>query len=254
MPVRASISLTRLGQAHAGAALAVGAVVALSACGVSRSHANNAQTATRRSSTDIVASHSGGTGSGDPRERCETVADPKPKGPQHIAKPKTALDPSKTYIVRLETNCGLIAIKLAVKTAPRIAASFAYLVQRGFYDDLTFHLVIAGFLIQGGDPQGDGSGGPGYEVIEKPAANTGYTAGTVAMAKTATDPAGAAGSQFFIVVGKKDDLPPQYAILGKVIRGWNTVTAISRVPTERDGESDSPESPIVISRAILIDN
>lgn len=167
--------------------------------------------------------------------------------------PDLSLDRARTYTVELETNCGTIDIRLAVARAPRIAASFAYLTRRGFYDELTFHLVIAGFLIQGGDPNGNGSGGPGYEVVEKPPASLRYTPGTVAMAKTPTQPAGAAGSQFFIVVGKDADLPPQYALLGRVVGGWSTVTAIARVPTESDdsGPDTSPVSPIVIRRAIL---
>ena len=74
---------------------------------------------------------------------------------------------------------------------------------RGFYNDLTFHRVAAGFVIQGGDPDGDGSGGPGYTVVEPPPRNLNYTLGTVAMAKTGTEPAGASGSQFFIVTAKR---------------------------------------------------
>lgn len=245
--MRALSSLARVGQPHTGVALAVAASLALTACGVARSHASEGSTS--RSTRDSSARRSIST----EQTHCSEAEEPAPKGPQHIPKPKQTLDPAKTYIVQLETNCGDIDIKLAAKRAPEIAASFAYLVKLGFYDDLTFHLVIAGYLIQGGDPEGDGSGGPGYEVIETPPSDIRYTPGTVAMAKTATDPAGAAGSQFFIVVGKKVDLPPQYALLGKVVKGWSTVKAISRVPTEddADGDDSSPASPIVIDRAIL---
>ena len=105
-----------------------------------------------------------------------------------MPRPTGRLDPAKRYMVTLATNCGAIAIELDVKRAPRTTASFAYLVKRGFYNDLTFHRVAADFVIQGGDPNGDGSGGPGYTIVERPPANLQYTRGTVAMAKTETDP------------------------------------------------------------------
>jgi peptidyl-prolyl cis-trans isomerase B (cyclophilin B) len=153
-------------------------------------------------------------------------------------------------LVTLATNCGTIEILLDVKQAPRTTASFAYLVKRGFYNDLTFHRVAAGFVIQGGDPAGDGSGGPGYTVVERPPADLRYTLGTVAMAKTATDPAGASGSQFFIVTTREAPLPAQYALVGRVVGSYTGVDTIAGLPTvpPQDGE---PVKPVVISRATL---
>jgi peptidyl-prolyl cis-trans isomerase B (cyclophilin B) len=152
--------------------------------------------------------------------------------------------------VTLATNCGAIEIRLDVRRAPRTAASFAYLVRRGFYNDLTFHRVAANFVIQGGDPNGDGSGGPGYTVVEAPPANLHYTLGTVAMAKTGTDPSGASGSQFFIVTTDEAPLPAQYALVGKVVGSLAGVQTIAKLPTipPQDG---APEQPVVISRATL---
>jgi cyclophilin family peptidyl-prolyl cis-trans isomerase len=152
--------------------------------------------------------------------------------------------------VSLTTNCGTIDIQLNVRTAPRTTASFAYLVKRGFYDNLTFHRVAAGFVIQGGDPNGDGSGGPGYTIVEPPPHDMRYTIGTVAMAKTATDPAGASGSQFFIVTSQEAPLPPQYALVGNVVGSFAGVEAISKLPTNppQDG---APKTPVVISNATL---
>lgn len=175
---------------------------------------------------------------------------PAAKGPQQIAPPKLSLDPSKHYVVTLFTNCGKIAIELDVRDAPRTTASFAYLVKRGFYDDLTFHRVAAGFVIQGGDPNGDGSGGPGYTVVEPPPSNVRYTLGTVAMAKTGTDPSGASGSQFFIVTAREAPLPPQYALVGRVTGSLTAVEAIGRLATNppQDG---APVIPVVISQATL---
>jgi peptidyl-prolyl cis-trans isomerase B (cyclophilin B) len=173
-----------------------------------------------------------------------------PKGAQSVPKPTTALDPTKKYVVSLATNCGTIEIQLNVRDAPRTTASFAYLVKRGFYDDLTFHRVAAGFVIQGGDPDGDGSGGPGYTIVEPPPSNLRYTLGTVAMAKTGTDPAGASGSQFFIVTTQEAPLPPQYALVGNVVGSLASVEAISKLPTDppQDG---APRTPVVISHATL---
>ncbi len=152
--------------------------------------------------------------------------------------------------MRLTTNCGTIDIRLAVGAAPRTTASFAYLVKRGFYDNLTFHRVAAGFVIQGGDPNGDGSGGPGYTVVERPPSGVRYTLGTVAMAKTSTDPSGASGSQFFIVTANEAPLPAQYALLGNVVGSMAGVEAISKLPTDppQDG---APTTPVVISSATL---
>jgi cyclophilin family peptidyl-prolyl cis-trans isomerase len=167
-----------------------------------------------------------------------------------VPKPTGTLDPHKRYLVRLSTNCGMIEIDLAVHSAPRTTASFAYLVARGFYDGLTFHRVAAEFVIQGGDPNGDGTGGPGYSVVEPPPSDTQYTRGTVAMAKTSTDPSGASGSQFFIVTAARAPLPPQYALVGQVTGGMAGVEAIGKLPTDppRDG---APKQPVVIGRASL---
>jgi peptidyl-prolyl cis-trans isomerase B (cyclophilin B) len=219
----------------------------LVACGSSHDSTNSAQQASS-SSTGTTTSKSTASVHG-----CSVVSAPSPKGSQHIPKPNITLDPSKHYVVNLETNCGTIKIQLAVKEAPKTAASFVYLVKRGFYNDLTFHRVVAGFVIQGGDPDGNGSGGPGYTVVEQPPADLQYTTGVVAMAKTATDPSGASGSQFFIVTGANAGLPPQYALLGRVTGGLRTVDRIASVPTKSgpDGEDSTPSSPIVISRATL---
>lgn len=181
---------------------------------------------------------------------CTHVQAPPAKGSQHMARPNTTLDPAKRYVVTLATNCGKIAIELDVRRAPRTASSFAYLVKRRFYDNLTFHRVAAGFVIQGGDPNGDGSGGPGYTVVERPPGNLRYTRGTVAMAKTETDPSGASGSQFFIVTASEAPLPPQYALVGRVVGSFAAVRTIGGLSTDppQDG---APTIPVVISRARL---
>jgi peptidyl-prolyl cis-trans isomerase B (cyclophilin B) len=179
---------------------------------------------------------------------CKKVAAPEPKGEQDLKRPKTTLEPGKRYDVDLQTNCGTITIRLATGRAPKTSASFANLVKRGFYDGLTFHRVVHDFVIQGGDPLGTGMGGPGYTVVEKPPADVAYTTGVVAMAKTEADPAGASGSQFFIVTAPDAGLPPDYAVAGGVVRGMNVAQAIGKLPVD---DQDRPTSPVVIEKATL---
>jgi peptidyl-prolyl cis-trans isomerase B (cyclophilin B) len=221
----------------------------LAACGSSTA-GDGASTPTTTHPSKEQALVAAKASSGSDAGKCTSVPVPTPKGAQSIRKPTLALDPAKRYVVSLATNCGAIEIQLDVRKAPRTTASFAYLVKRGFYDELTFHRVAAGFVIQGGDPNGDGSGGPGYKIIERPPSNTRYTLGTVAMAKTSSDPAGASGSQFFIVTGPEAPLPPQYALVGNVIGSFAGVKRISRLSTDppQDG---TPKTPVVISSATL---
>jgi len=153
---------------------------------------------------------------------------------------RPALDPAKTYTVTLKTNQGTFAFDLDVKDSPNTTASFAALVKKGFFDGLTFHRIVPGFVIQGGDPNGNGTGGPGYTTVDTPPSDAKYTKGVVAMAKTGAQPPGTAGSQFFVVTGADAGLPPDYALLGKVSSGMNVVDKIGKLgnpttqlPTER---------------------
>jgi peptidyl-prolyl cis-trans isomerase B (cyclophilin B) len=183
---------------------------------------------------------------------CLRVPKPKPKGPQHVPKPGPSqkLKPGATAIV--ETSCGNFAISLDVKRAPKTAASFAYLSKRGFYDSLTFHRIVPGFVIQGGDPLGTGQGGPGYSVVEAPPGSLHYTRGVVAMAKTEIEDPGTSGSQFFIVTGPDAQLPPDYALVGQVSAGMNVVDRIATQPTNQTSpdptQREQPVRPIVIRR------
>ncbi|MBS1871059.1 MAG: peptidylprolyl isomerase [Actinobacteria bacterium] len=188
---------------------------------------------------------------------CQRVAEPAPKPEQHLRKPTLRLDPSKRWDVQMTTNCGSFTIRLDVAHAPRTAASFAYLVKRGFYDNLVFHRVATGFVVQAGDPYGSdparaGSGGPGYTVVEPPPANLRYWHGVVAMAKSGTEPDGASGSQFFIVTAQDAQLPPQYALVGRVVKGLEAVDTIGVEPLQDPSSRDGPPAePIVIASARL---
>ena len=184
---------------------------------------------------------------------CARVAQPNPKSNTNVSRPKAALPAGRTYTVDLDTTCGKISVRLDTARAPKTTASFAGLVRKGFYDDLTFHRISnpngRPFVIQGGDPLGTGLGGPGYTVVERPPGNLKYTRGTVAMAKSANQPRGASGSQFFIVTAPSAPLPPDYALVGKVVGGDDVVTKIQKLPT--DSQSEAPLRPVVIRKATL---
>jgi peptidyl-prolyl cis-trans isomerase B (cyclophilin B) len=182
---------------------------------------------------------------------CTAATAPTPEAQPHLTAPTAKLDATRRYTVKLDTNCGAIDIALAVHQAPKIAASFAYLVKRGFFNHLTFHRIVAGFVIQGGDPLGTGLGGPGYSVVEAPPANVKYAIGSVAMAKTGAEANGTAGSQFFIVTGAQGTtLPAQYALLGHVTGGLAAVMRIASVPVSSTA-TGTPAVPVVISSATL---
>jgi peptidyl-prolyl cis-trans isomerase B (cyclophilin B) len=180
---------------------------------------------------------------------CKTVSDPGPKKAKE-QKPTTKLKAGVNYTVTLRTSCGSIPILLDQGRQPKTAASFAHLVKDGFFDHLTFHRIVPGFVIQGGDPKGTGTGGPGYSITETPPEEAAYTRGIVAMAKSGADPAGRSGSQFFIVTGDDARLPADYAIVGKVTGDGMTVAdAISAVKT--DPTTDRPVKPVMIEKATL---
>jgi peptidyl-prolyl cis-trans isomerase B (cyclophilin B) len=202
----------------------------------------------------IVVSRSGGDSSSDETKTtaskekgCTKVEQPKPKK-ETLPKPKMTTKKGEEVTAVVETNCGTFDIELATTEALTIANSFAYLAEEGFYDDLTFHRIVPEFVIQGGDPKGDGSGGPGYEVVQAPPKNLKYTLGTVAMAKTSTAPSGAAGSQFYIVSGPQGEtLPPEYALAGKVTKGLDVVERIGKLGTPEE----KPTEPVVIEKMTI---
>jgi cyclophilin family peptidyl-prolyl cis-trans isomerase len=176
---------------------------------------------------------------------CEAAEEPEPKGDGDLKKPKETLDGSKTYVATVSTNCGDFEITLDSKRAPKTGGSFKFLADQGFFDGTTFHRIVAGFVIQGGDPQGTGEGGPGYSVVEAPPQDLVYEKGVVAMAKTQTEAAGTSGSQFFVVTAEDAGLPPDYALLGKVTAGQDVVDKIG--VAETDPASEKPLEPVVIS-------
>ena len=176
---------------------------------------------------------------------CEAADAPEPKGEGNLRKPKERLEAGRTYVATVSTNCGDFEITLDPKDAPRTGGSFKSLADEGFYDGTTFHRIVAGFVIQGGDPKGDGTGGPGNSVVEAPPQDLTYSKGVVAMAKTGTEEAGTSGSQFFVVTAEDAQLPPEYALLGRITAGQEVVDKIGVVET--DPSTEQPVEPVVIS-------
>jgi cyclophilin family peptidyl-prolyl cis-trans isomerase len=178
-------------------------------------------------------------------QQCAKVDAPAPKPDGGAKKPTGNLDAAKTNTVTFQTSCGDFTITLDAKGAPNTAASFASLARSGFYDDTIFHRIVPGFVIQGGDPTGSGMGGPGYKTVDKPPATATYTKGIVSMAKTATEKPGTSGSQFYVVTAEDAGLPPEYAIVGEVTEGMDTVMRIEALGTP----SEQPSRPVVIEKA-----
>ena len=154
------------------------------------------------------------------------------------------LDPSKTYKLVFDTSCGTFVVTLNQKWAPNAAGSLVSLAKHNFFDGTFFHRIVPGFVIQGGDPTGTGTGGPGYETRDKVPTNVPYVHGIMAMAKTSTEPDGTAGSQFFVVTGANAGLPPQYAIVGKVTHGIKVVDYIGKL----GDASEQPTKTVVIDK------
>ena len=185
---------------------------------------------------------------------CRSVARPQPRQVS-LDRPTDALDPKRRYTVTLTTSCGDIAFLLASGRQPRTAASFASLVRKGVLDGTIFGRIGkdpsgGDFVIQGGDPTLTGSGGPGYSITEKPPAGAKYVRGTVAMAKTEIERPGTSGSQFFIVTAPDAGLPVDYAVLGRVTGGEDTVRRIAAVAS--DPQTEAPLSPVVIEKATVL--
>jgi peptidyl-prolyl cis-trans isomerase B (cyclophilin B) len=160
------------------------------------------------------------------------------------------LGDGKTHSVAVKTSKGDFTFDLATKISPCTTASFAGLVDKGFFDGLTFHRIVPGFVIQGGDPEGTGSGGPGYSVVDAPPKDTQYKKGLVAMAKTQTEPAGTSGSQFFVVTSDGVTLPPDYAVLGNVTSGMDVVEQIGKLGDPSD-PSGAPTEKVTIDKMEL---
>jgi cyclophilin family peptidyl-prolyl cis-trans isomerase len=180
-------------------------------------------------------------------EGCRSVEAPEPKDVSYKAPPQTVQKGEKLTAV-VETSCGTFDIALDSERAPKTVNSFVFLSEKGLYDGLDFHRIAPEFVIQGGDPEGTGNGGPGYSVVEKPPANLAYTKGVVAMAKTPAEPPGTSGSQFFVVTSADAGLPPEYALVGEVDKGLDVVERIGKL-----GDPEQKPTQTVLIEKITIE-
>jgi len=156
---------------------------------------------------------------------------------------------TKNPIAVVETNMGTFKFELFPDKAPITVKNFIKLAEAGFYDGLTFHRVVPGFVIQGGDPKGDGTGGPGYTIKGEFNPELKHdAAGVVAMARRGNDP-DSAGSQFYITLAPAPHLDGKYAIFGRVIEGLDVVLKIGEVPTDARSR---PLEPVVMKKVTII--
>ncbi len=167
---------------------------------------------------------------------CPKADGTSPRTTSFAQPPPMCIDPAQAYTATFTTDVGSFVVTLDAKAAPKTVDDFVVLARYHFYDGLSFHRVIPGFVVQGGDPKGNGSGGPGYTVAgEVPPAGA-YKVGSVAMAKTQSDPPGTAASQFFVITGQEGTgLPPQYSLFGTVTSGMDVVERIDADGTKPNG-------------------
>ena len=159
--------------------------------------------------------------------------------------PEFGIDPAKRYTATMSTSMGEIVIALDAINAPITVNNFVFLAGYHYYDGIIFHRIINGFVCQGGDPTGTGTGGPGYRFQDEPV-KTRYQIGSLAMANAGPN---TNGSQFFLISGPSGvSLPPQYNHFGQTVKGLEVVDAMQKVPTAR---GDRPQTDVVINSVTI---
>ncbi len=178
----------------------------------------------------------------------EQKVDTSMKTKQYAAAPPMTIDEKKAYVATITTDKGVMNVALFASDVPNTVNNFVFLAREGFYDNTIFHRIIKGFMIQGGDPLGNGMGGPGYKFEDEPVMRE-YTRGTIAMANSGPD---TNGSQFFIMHADYP-LPPNYTIFGSIeasdSASFATLDAIATQPVGASGmgETSKPVTPTVVS-------
>ena len=164
-------------------------------------------------------------------------------------------DTTNPVVAMYIENYGSVVMELYPEIAPNTVSNFISLVKTGFYDNNTFHRLIPGFVLQGGDPTGTGTGGPGYTIKGEFAANNfendlKHEKGIISMARTSASN-DTAGSQFFIMLGTAEHLDGQYAAFGKVIDGWTTIENIEKNETIADQNTGQLKNNLTIKKALI---
>ncbi len=170
---------------------------------------------------------------------------------QYSSPPPTTIDGTKSYTAAVDTSEGVMTLELFATEAPLTVNNFIFLARDGYYEDCQFHRVIRDFMIQGGCPKGDGTGGPGYRFQDEPVKRS-YVKGTLAMANAGPN---TNGSQFFIVHGSEVGLPPNYTIFGKLTDGEDVLDTLANSPVTRSssGEPSTPTERLVINNITIIE-
>jgi cyclophilin family peptidyl-prolyl cis-trans isomerase len=153
------------------------------------------------------------------------------------------IDPARTYSATIDTSAGQMTAELFAAEAPKTVNNFVFLARDGFYDGVIFHRVIRGFMIQGGDPTGTGSGGPGYRFDDEPVTRR-YSRGILAMANAGRN---TNGSQFFVMHADYG-LPPNYTIFGRLTAGEDV---LDKIATAQTGAQDRPVAPVTINKVTI---
>lgn len=205
----------------------IGIIIAITACNTATAKKENP----------------GQTGSGPSQPQSSTTPEGGRVIKQYNTPPAMSIDANAKYTAKMKTNKGTITIELFPKDAPKTVNNFVFLAKDGYYENVKFHRIIKGFMIQGGDPTGTGAGGPGYKFEDEPVTRD-YTPGTIAMANAGPN---TNGSQFFIMDGQTS-LPKNYTIFGQVVDGIDVVHTIANTPVTagRSGERSTPTENVVI--------
>jgi peptidyl-prolyl cis-trans isomerase B (cyclophilin B) len=164
----------------------------------------------------------------------EVPPDAGKKKPTFKNPPEMQIDPKKSYRVAMTTSCGEINLELFDDKSPKTVNSFLFLVKKGFYDGLTFHRIIKDFVVQGGDPEGTGRGGPGYQFEDE--VDNGLKFDQVGLLAMANSGPNTNGSQFFITTGDAAHLNGKHTIFGKVTSGMEVVDALNALEVDQNGK------------------
>jgi len=177
---------------------------------------------------------------------CPAADGSSPKTQKFGGPPPMCIDPAKQYTATMVTNKGTMTISFDVGVAPKTVNNFVFLARYHYFDGVGFHRIIPGFVLQGGDPQGTGMGGPGYKFADELPKPGRYEMGSLAMANSGPN---TNGSQFFIISGPSGmALPPQYSLFGKVVNGLDVVSEIDKLGTPGAGK---PKEKVVMESVTI---
>ncbi|MFC4101085.1 peptidylprolyl isomerase [Paenibacillus xanthanilyticus] len=228
--------------------LSAALIAATAGCGAKQqAEENNGGNATTGGGTTQTESNAGNTANSGGNTAAED-SDSASQAKSWDKMPEMSIDTSKTYLAHFKTSKGDFTVELFAKDAPQTVNSFVFLANEKFYDGIKFHRIIETFMIQTGDPLGNGTGGPGYDIPDELDNGHQYEEGIVAMANAGPN---TGGSQFFICTGPDAaglNMQPNYTIFGKVTEGMDVVTAISKTPVEANmqGEPSQPTEEVTI--------